>query len=415
MGKARLVAFLLVISASAGAPAQLPEPDWAMADTLEAAVSACPPAQMPPGERASARGMHVPDPSAYVHRQLELMLHADPANCPGVAEDAASRLRVLVGAPERADVPIGLLGLLHQAAEEGLGMERDPGLADRLGRILWLLAWQEPDIPRWSEADRRAWLVQPDTLALLQAHVAYFNGPTRQAVMLAELRLRSDLSLYDPREAARLFERAMEFERFADLLSDGEHLPPDYRAAVAPILRLGMFTSDKDDQRALVRVGRRAAAAARTREERGQALRILFAGAVEDVEGSCALVAEQLRPFRGVPVVPLEAGAGERILDELANDFDPFLVSDDPPVPRPIVLRALIDPSGRVIYARVRQSSGSRDRDRFPIEAWAASAEAVDLSATSRGRFVWADLPPIPPEPTTTLDAPDAPNPPDPC
>ena len=386
-----------------------------MVDALEAAVATCPLAQMPTGERASARAMHVPDPSAYVHRQLELMLRADPTGCPGVAAEAATRLRSLVGEPERADVPTGSLALLRLAGEEGLGMARDTALADRLGRILWLLAWDEPDIPRWSEADRRAWLERPGTLALLQDFVAHFGGPNRQTMKLGELRLRRDLPLYDPQEALRLFELAMEYERFADLLSDGEHIAPDYRRAVAPILRLGMFTALDDEQRALLRVGRRAAAAARTREERGQALRILFAGAVQDLEGSCALVAEQLRAFRGDPVVSLQAGAEERILDELSNEFDPFLVSDDPPQPRPIVLRALIDPTGRVIYARVRQSSGSRNRDRFAVEAWAASAEAVDLSATSRGRFVWADLPPIPPQPTTTLDAPDAPDPSGPC
>lgn len=413
MGHVRLVATLLAALAAPAAAAQDGEPDWAMADALEAAVASCPAAQMPAGERASARAMHVPNPSAFVHRQLERMLHA--AGCPGVAADAAARLRALVGEPERADVPIGSLALLRLAAEEGLGMAQDVALADRLGRIEWLLAWREPDLPRWSEAERRAWLVRPETLALLQAHVARFGGPTRQAAMLAELRLRRDLPLYDPEEALRLFERAMEFERYADLLSDGEHVAPDYRRAVAPILRLGMFTSLEDEQRALLRVGRRAAAVARTREERAQALRILFAGAVEDREGSCALVAEQVRAFRNVPVVPLAPGEEERIEQQLSGELDPFLVSDDPPQPRPIVLRALIDPSGRVVYARVRQSSGSRDRDRFPVEAWAASAETVDLSATSRGRFVWADLPPIPPAPTTTLDAPDAPDPPGPC
>jgi hypothetical protein len=344
------------------------------------------------------------------------MLRADPSACPGVAAEAVTRLRALVGEPECAGVPVGFLALLRTAAEDGLGMARDEPLADRLGRIQWLLGYEEPAIPRWTEAQRSAWLVRPETLALLQAYVERDPAPNRQTLMLAELRLRRDLPLYNPEAALRLFEQGMAYDRFADLLSDGAHVRPDYRRAVAPILRLDMFAGDEEQERALLRVGRRAVSAARTREERAVALRILFAAAIEDIDGSCRLVAEQLRPFRDMPVVPLAEGEGERIRAEMSGDFDPILVSDDPPQPRPIVLRALLDPSGRVVYARVRQSSGSRDRDRAPVEAWAAHAEEVDLSATSRGRFVWTDLPPIPPEPTTTLDeANAAPDPPGPC
>ena len=49
-------------------------------------------------------------------------------------------------------------------------------------------------------------------------------------------------------------------------------------------------------------------------------------------------------------------------------------------------------------------TSASLDRDFFQVRAWAIHAEEVDLSATSQGRFVWADLPPIEPERTTILE-----------
>ena len=415
MAVRRLVLLAACAATATAAAAAQTRPDWNMVDALEAAVAGCPAAQLSPGARASARAMHVPDPSGYVQRQLAAMIRADPDACPGVAAEAASRLRALVGEPERADVPVRFLALLRIAAEEGLGMERDGPLADRLGRIQWLLDHEAPEIPRWSEAERNAWMLRPETLALLQDFVARFGGMNRQTRMLAELRLRRDLPLYDPKSALVLLEQALEFERLADLLSDGDHIRPDYRRAAAPILELGMFTVMEDQQRALLLVGRRAAAAARTDEERALALRILFAAAVEDIEGSCALVAEQLRPFSDAPLVAVAPDAEQRIREEMGDDFDPFLVSDDVPDPRPIVVRALIDPAGRVVYARVHQSSGSRDRDRFPIEAWAAHAEAVDLSRTSRGRFVWTDLPPIPQERTTTLDPGPATGPPGPC
>ena len=209
--------------------------------------------------------------------------------------------------------------------------------------------------------------MRPDTLALLQAFVARHPAPNRQTLMLAELRLRRDLAIYDPEAALRPFEQGMAYGRYADILSDGDHLRPDYRRAVAPILRLDMFKGDDEDERALLRVVRRASAAARTREERAQALRILFAAALQDIDGSCTLVAEQLRPFRDVPVVPIAAGESERISSELSPDFAPALVSDEPRQPRPIVLRPLIDPLGpgrlrpaAPVERRARPGPGSR-------------------------------------------------------
>ena len=396
------VAALLAFSAPAAVePSRL---GWDAVDELEAAVVSCPSARMPEGARANAAAMHVHDIEGFVLRQLARMLRAHPRACPGIAADAAGRVRALAGLPERADASPRVLALARIAAEEGLGMERDTGLADRYGRMQWLLAVQAPELPRWTPEQQRAWLARPETIALLEAVVARNRHASRQATMLAELRLRRDLPGYDPEQALRLFEQAIAYERYAEVLTDGEHIAPDYRRAFGPMFRLGMFAGDDEQRRLMLRVGRQAAAHARTREQRAQALRILFAGALDDFDGGCALVAEQLRHFRAVPRVPLAAGDAQRIHDRMANEYDPMLVSDEPAQPRPIVLRALIDPEGRVVYAEVRQSSGSLDRDYFPVEAWAQYAEEVDLSATSRGRFVWADLPPIEPEATTTLE-----------
>ncbi|HEX8640172.1 MAG TPA: hypothetical protein VF704_03345 [Allosphingosinicella sp.] len=398
-------ALILGLAAAAGpAEAQEERIGWATADELTALTASCPSAQMPPGARASARAMHVPDPTGYVLRQLGLMLRADPALCPGIAAAAAERVRTQVGDPERPDVSIGFLELARLAAEEGLGMPADRALADRLGRIQWLFAYEDLHLPRWTAAQQQAWLARPETVALLEGRAARNPHATRQQRMLAELRLRRDVAGYNPEEALRLFDQAVAFERYAEVLTDGEHMPPDYRRAFAPMFRLGMFSLDDDQQRLLLRVGRQAAARARTPEERAQALRILFAGAVDDFEGGCRFVASQLRHFRDAPTVPFAPEDARRIQDRMGSEYDPMMVSDEPAEPRPIVLRALIDPAGRLIYAEVRQSSGSRDRDFYPVQAWATYAEEVDLSATSRGRFVWTELPPIPPERTTYLE-----------
>lgn len=404
MLRTALLAAFAMLAAAAPAQAQRLDIGWDTADELEAMVAGCPSAQMPPGARAGARAMHVPSPARYVQRQLETMLRADPAACPGIAAAAARRVLALAGVPERPDAPVGFLALAREAAEEGLGMARDTSLADRYGRMEWLLSADPPELPRWTPEQQQAWLARPETIALLETVVAGNRNATRQAELLAELRLRRDLPGYDPEAALALFERAIEYDRYAELLTDGEHMPPDYRRAFAPMFRLGTFSLFDDQQRLVLRVGRRAAAEARTREERAQALRLVFAGALDDLDGGCRFVAEQLRRFSDVPLVSLAPGDAQRIHGRFANEYDPMLVSDEPASPRPIVLRVLIDPDGRVVYARVRQSSGSRDRDFFPVRAWATYAEEVDLSATSQGRFVWADLPPIEPERTTILE-----------
>lgn len=384
------------------AVAQPPSIEWAMADELQALVASCPAAQISPGRRRMERAMHVPRPDNVVLPQLRLMLRADPRECPGIAAIAARRMRDLVGVPERPDVHTGVLALAREMAEEGLGMARDPELADRYGRVLWLFENEAPELPRWTAAQQQAWLERPETIVLLDAHLTHHRyAAFRQARMLAALRLRRDLPGYDPEAALALYQRAIERERYAEILTDGVHMPVDYRRATGAFLRTPMFGLDAEQQRALLRMGRQAVAAARTREEEAQALRILFAASVESVDNSCQTLAAQRRQFDRAPEVPLADGEARRIEDELTDDFRGFMIDDDVPNPRPIVLRGLIDPDGRLIYAEVRQSSGSRDRDRFAILAWAEYAEEVDLSATSRGRFVWTLLSPIPQQPTT--------------
>lgn len=398
-----LVGFLLAALAVAPASAQRSRIDWEMADALASEVVSCPAAQMAPEARPRARAMHVPDQEGYVARQLELMLRTPTSTCPGVAASAASRLRALVGEPERPDSSVRLLRLARAAAEEGLGMAPDPVLAARLTRIEWLFGHDTRTLPRWDEAEAQAWLARPEITALLEARVAANRHAQRQVRILAELRLRRDVSGYDPERALALFEQAVEHERYAEVLSDGVHLPVDYRRAFTPMFRLGMFDLFDQRQRVILRIGRQAAATARTPAQRAEALRILFAGSIDDLDGSCALLPPLLRAFEAAPLAPLAADDARRIRENLSDDYRPFMISDDPPNPGPVVLRALIDPTGRVVYARLRRSSGSRDRDHIALRAWARSAEQVDLSATARGRFVWADLAPIEPERTTTM------------
>ncbi len=318
----RSALLLAILAASAAAQAQPSAIGWDMADSLTAQVASCASAQMPPEARGRARAMHNPDPGSYVYRQLERMLRADPVSCPGIAAAAVARLRALVGEPERADGPGGFVALARIAAEEGLGMPRDPVLADRYGRIEWLFDNEAREIPRWTEAQQQDWLTRPETIALLEAYVARHRYVQRQPRLLAELRLRRDVPGYDPERALALFEQAGAHDRYAEVLSDGVHMPRDYRRAFEPMFRLGMFDMFEPQERLILRIGRRAAAVARTPEERGEALRILFAGSINDRDGSCAQLPPQRRHFDGAPVVPLAHGEAQQIRENLSDDYD---------------------------------------------------------------------------------------------
>jgi hypothetical protein len=69
---------------------------------------------------------------------------------------------------------------------------------------------------------------------------------------------------------------------------------------------------------------------------------------------------------------------------------------------RPILLRGLVGPNGRVIAAEVKVSSGSPRHDRAALGVWSEYPERVDLGSAARGRFVWVDLPPVDPAMTTS-------------
>jgi hypothetical protein len=64
---------------------------------------------------------------------------------------------------------------------------------------------------------------------------------------------------------------------------------------------------------------------------------------------------------------------------------------------RPIRLRGLIGPDGRIVMVLLLQSSGEPGRDRIAMGAWFYRGARADLSATAKGRLVWADLPVIDP------------------
>lgn len=346
------------------------------------------------------RRMHVLNYAGQAYDLLSWMLDLDPSHCPGLAAAAAARLQAEVGTPERADVPVQYLELARRSAAEGRGRPRDPEMADRYRRVLWLFAHDDRlDFPDWPPAARQQWLERPETIALLAGRLARSDeGEWRQARMLAALRLRRDLPGYDAQQAMTLYGRSYDRERQADLLSDGQHMPADFRRAGRILFdAFGGLTGNYEVQAALLRVGRRALAAARTPDQRADALRILFAASVEAREDSCALTDTALSAFPRARLISLSPAEAGRIEEEMHGEFDPILVNDEPATPRPTVLRALVDPAGRLVYAEVDQSSGSVDRDQSVLVGWAEYAERIDLSASARGRYSWVKLPPVPP------------------
>lgn len=370
--------------------------DVEFAEQLETLTEPCSMFDRP---RMNSR-MHVPNHGGHARAVLGWMLGLDPARCPGMAEAAAARIQAEVGTPERADVPVEYLEMAWRSAAEGLGRRRDPALADRYRRMLWLFSFDDRlEFPDWPPAERQRWLERAETVALLANRLAQSGeGEWRQARMLAALRLRRDRPYYDPRHALLLLARAYDRQGQADLLSDGVHMPPDFRRAGEILfVTIGGLIGDYDTQAALLRVGRRALEAASTPDQRADALRILFAASIEGRDDSCTLAAAALQSFpRGRPA-SLSAVEAEQVGEEMYGKFDPIVVTDEPASPRPTVLRALVDPRGRLIHAEVDQSSGSVDRDRSVLHGWARYAERVDLSASVHGRFVWLKLPAVAP------------------
>lgn len=355
--------------------------------------------------------LNLPSPHVIQHRReaarlARAMLRADPARCPGVAAQAQAQLQARIGEPERGDVDLALVRLALP------GAAADPALAARYARMLWLFDDRPPELAGWTEAEREAWLTRPGTVALLDARNAVRELRTRRSIELhSALLLRRGAPFYDPARAATLLEDgragAGNRARLAALLLDGEHLPPDHARAARLYVAHAAQQHDFaiEPQRELLRIGRLAAAAARTPEEQATALRIVSAAALDGRHGSAEEQSAMLRRLGRVAEVALTAGDAERIGRALDFRFAfdlPDRREDDPAELRPIRLRGLIGPDGRIVATEVAQPSGSPYRDRIVRGIWADLGTSIDLSATAQGRFVWVELPPVDPLLTTT-------------
>jgi hypothetical protein len=330
-------------------------------------------------------------------RLLSRMLERDLPECPAAA--AIAFTRAAIGAPERADVDLGLLELGWRAAEQGQGMAADPALADRYGRMLWLFHDGSLDLPRWPEAERQAWLIRPETVALLRAHVLNGERPTRRASeLLTGLLLSRDFPGYDPPRALVLIERAGDRLRISRLLSDGEHFPPDYaRAADTLIVDSHGSAIELPYRGQLLNIGLLAAEGARTPAEQAQALRSLSAATLDEYFSTSDGVDALVRGIGRVPVTelaPADAALVARTIETQLQDRLPPRRRSEAGL-RPTLLRALIGPDGRIVTTEIAGSSGVAWVDYSVRAAWLPFGAELDLSETARGRFVWADFPPI--------------------
>ncbi len=398
-----LLTFLLAAAASAPAAAQRDTAaDRAWFQTLRGLSRGC-----------EDPLLELPNPHVINYREhsellVGRMLRIDPATCPGARDAAFSELRARVGDPERSDVSLDLLRLLwrHMAAA-------DPPPAAPYGRVLWLFDDRVPSLPDWPEAEREAWLERPETIALLEGRNAGGVLRTRRSVEHhAGLLLREGSPTFDPGEAVRLLETSEanaipgNRQRLLGLLLDGRHLPPDYARASRQFVSHAPQTLDYaiPAQRELLRIGRLAAAAARTPEEQAVALRILSAAALDGRFGGAEEQAAMLGRIGPVPRGALAQGDAERIGRALDFQFGfdlPDRREEDPAELRPILLRGLVGPDGRIVATELVQSSGVPLRDRIVRGVWARAGHRVDLALRARARFVWVDLPPVDPLLTT--------------
>jgi hypothetical protein len=325
---------------------------------------------------------------------LRRMLEQPGPGCPDLPTATMAFIRAEIGEPERADVDLDLLGIGWRAAERGLGMAPDPALADRYGRMLWLFDSPPPDLPRWPEAERQAWLMRPETVALLQARVSDSELRTyRASELLTGLLLSPDAPGYDPQEALTLIEGSGDSLEISRLLSEGAHLPRDHgRAARILIDRAYPDISALARRGELLRIGRLAAAAARTPVEQAEALRILSAATLREYFNDRDRVNALLRRIGQAPEAVL-APADAELVARTMDSWDQL--PRWPAGLRPIVLRALIGPDGRIVTTEVAQSSGAASQDHMVRALWVKSGAGLDLGATAQGRFVWATFPPI--------------------
>lgn len=362
--------------------------------------------------------IYPPDPASRgftlggaTRRVLEQLVTADPGACPGVPQAGLAELRRRLGDPERGEVDLFMLGLAWQAAEQGLGMARDPALADRYGRILWLYSASPPPLPRWRQAERDAWLRQPDAMALLAARVAANEGRVLsdrdedlRLVMrrLAELYLRRGGPGYDPRRAVALLERLGMALRAAELLSNGTDMPPDYpRAARLLLPRVSEPpNAAREERRLLLRIARATAAAATTPLQKAQALRLFFAATAHDRSIAAAEIGALMRasgPMHRETLRPRDAECARNFtrMAEIIDMLAPYAGSR-PAAPASIRLRGLIGPDNRIVQVDLVRSSGSAAYDGAVLRVWARVAGRIRMWDTARDHFTLVDFPPIP-------------------
>jgi hypothetical protein len=364
--------------------------------------------------REIARGcddpvLDLPAPHVMRYRRdarelVAAMLRADPAKCPGVAASAREQLRARIGEPARADVDLDLLrlGWTHRVAD-------DPALLARYAEALWLFDDRPPAIAHWTLPAQEAWLARPATVALIEARNAVPELRTRRSIELhTGILLDRGSPYYDPSKAVTLLEdpRANAIpnnnSRLVGLLLGGEHVPADHARAARRFVSLAASPMDysAEPQRELLRIGLLAAAAARSPQDRAVALRILSVASLDGRHGSAEEQGAMLAGLGEVPRVSLAEGDALRIGRALDFQFG-FDLPDrrdiDPAEMRPIILRGLVGPDGRIVATEIIQSSGMADRDRIVRGVWAREGDKVDLSATAAGRFVWVELPPVDP------------------
>lgn len=349
-------------------------------------------------------GAHVLTAEREIPVLLRRMLASPPERCDNIAAEARRRLQAAVGEVERPDVPLYLLPVLRDAAERGLGGPADPALAARADRMIWLLGRTQPGRPGpesatpEQEAERRAWLERPETIALLEAHVAHPQATRRAIRRLAELSLRRDLPSYDPQRAARLLDgprRSPPADRalLVRLLSDGTQMPRNFARAANVLLPEYWFNAASVSDRAeMERLARRASASARNREQRLVALLCLWAASINAPEDFARDRDAMLRSIGDIPRAELSEGDARALAYAVNIHLSVFR---NPGAVAPILVDGLIGPDGRLVMARFVRASGVEPFDREILAAYASWGREVDLSGSAQGRLVWVRLPPI--------------------
>lgn len=375
------------LAAPAAAAQPAPAPASISAGLAKEAVSACP-------------GAPVPSTDAQ-WLELAERLAADGSQpqrpCPRRPQIALRIASAIAAAPSQASADAyRLLGRLRSGWP---GVKRDDSLARADLRRGWLLdGMLLGELPFAAPEERRAYFTSAEAIAWLRDRVSR-GAPDQARLRLADAllgrRAPGDVAearslLQDPRARNLPGARLM----LAETVLDGPADPAEM-AEAASVLLPAITSPDQGPGRRtlLLELGRRQLASAKLPAERWAAIRSLGAAAYAgEPERVAELLAAVTAANGGKP--PANATAKRGAIAALRVDDYPSRALREG-IAGDVLLRALVDPTGRVIFTQSMQAAPQILVDSARRHFALRPPHSLELATPPPTPYVWVDLPPV--------------------